>query len=66
LKIQVIRKTVPWKTRKREEDEENHNLLVQNPFQNYHGWTPVAHLCNPTYSEGSDQEDHDFDAIPGK
>jgi hypothetical protein len=27
-------------------------------FKNVPGWAPLAHTCNPSYSEGRDQEDH--------
>jgi hypothetical protein len=30
-----------------------------NKYQNsIPNWMPVAHTCNPSYSEGRDQEDH--------
>jgi hypothetical protein len=30
------------------------------------GWIPVAHACNPSYSEGRDQEDHNLKPAPQK
>jgi hypothetical protein len=33
-------------------------LLVFLYFKSMEGWVLVAHTCNPSYSDGSDQEDH--------
>jgi hypothetical protein len=30
------------------------------------GWAPVAHVCNPSYLEDSDLEDHSSKPVPGK
>jgi hypothetical protein len=34
-------------------------------IQNAKGWEPVAHVYNPSYSGGKDQEDHDLKPAQG-
>jgi hypothetical protein len=31
---------------------------MEVPKKTRNSWVPVAHICNPSYSGGRDQEDH--------
>jgi hypothetical protein len=35
-------------------------------LKKWHGWRPVAHTCNPSYSRSRDQEDWGSKPTPGK
>jgi hypothetical protein len=49
-----------FKRRKKNKTHGTNFYTVKRVIKNSGGRAPVAHACNPTYSGGRDQEDHDL------